>query len=82
MLQAIQTKCLCPTNFRGAHIKAIAAAGTITVPWDYELDMDENHHNAARVFAVKFGWKGELSGGVLKDGSYVWVYGALQQVGK
>jgi hypothetical protein len=37
--------------------------------------MDENHHHAARVFAVKFGWKGELSGGVLKDGSYVWVYG-------
>jgi hypothetical protein len=59
-LQAITTKYLAPTNTRGARIKATAAAGSITIPWDYALNACENHHAAACALARKYDWTDEL----------------------
>lgn len=69
MRQAIVTKYLGPTNFRGARIRVKAQAGSITVPWDHALDVAENHEIAARAFAEKWGWLkyGKMHGGALPD---------------
>lgn len=56
-MQAVETKFLGPTDFRGARVKASAEAGTVTVSWDYALDVDENHDAAARALIVKMGWE-------------------------
>lgn len=76
-MQAIQTKYLCPTNVRGARIKATAAAGSIIVGYDHALNSEENHIAAAKALREKFEWNkgyhGELATGQLADGSYVHV---------
>jgi hypothetical protein len=46
--QAIQTRFLGPTDRRGAHIKAFASAGSLTLPWDQRLNPEGNHTAAAR----------------------------------
>jgi hypothetical protein len=56
-MQAILTKYLGPTNFRGARIKASAQAGSVTVPWDYELNVEKNHQQAAEALCEKLGWR-------------------------
>ena len=73
-MQAIQTKYICPTNFRGSRIKATCAAGSIMPEWNDALNSEENHKLAAETLRDKFKWKGELIGGSLKNGSYVWVF--------
>lgn len=55
-LQAITTKYLAPTNTRGARIKATAACGSITVPWDHALTTSANHYNAACMLAGQNDW--------------------------
>jgi len=77
-LQAITTKYLAPTNSRGARIKATAAAGSITIPWDYACDGSTNHYAAARAFALGRGWTMDHTGevrphafGALPGGGYV-----------
>lgn len=55
-MQAITTKYLGPTNFRGGRIKAQAWAGSITVSWDHALDTDGNHDAAALALVRKLGW--------------------------
>jgi hypothetical protein len=72
MFQAIETKFLGPTNFRGPRIVAKAEAGRIVVPWDHALNPAENHARAARALAVKLGWRGTYRGGSLPN-SYVFV---------
>jgi hypothetical protein len=47
--------------------------------WEYSLNPDSNHRAAAMALAAERGWisAGEnrtLAGGVLADGSYVWVF--------
>jgi len=54
--QAIVTKYLGPTNYRGARVKATAQAGSVTLSWDHALGIDENHDAAAMALAKKFGW--------------------------
>ena len=56
MRQAIITKYLGPTNFRGSRVKATAQAGSITLSWDDALGVDENHLRAALALCKKFGW--------------------------
>lgn len=73
-MQAIQTKYLCPTNFRGSRIKATCAAKSITVNWDYALNSEENHNVAAFQLVQALKWRGSLVSGTLKDGSYVHVF--------
>jgi len=63
MRQAIETKYLGPTNYRGGRIRASAQAGSVTVPYDHALGVDENHTHAARVLLRKKGWTGHLIGG-------------------
>lgn len=74
-MQAIQTKYIGPTNFRGSRVKASCAAGSITLGWLSELDTDGNHRHAAETLWKQLGWnkKNKLLGGGLKDGSQVWV---------
>jgi hypothetical protein len=68
--QAIVTKFLGPTNFRGARVKATAQAGSVTIGWDDALDTDANHTAAATALANKFGWleRNTMVGGASPDG--------------
>lgn len=69
MRQAIVTKYIGPTNSRGARVKATAQAGSVTVPWDYSLSVDDNHARTALRLADKFGWRGRWIAGALPDGT-------------
>jgi hypothetical protein len=71
--QAIQTKYLCPTNYRGARIKAWARAGSVIVSKDYGLTDYEEHERAAVALCDKFKWPGTLRAGCLPNGDYCWV---------
>jgi hypothetical protein len=85
MRQAIVTKYLGPTNFRGARVKASAQAGNIVIPWDDALDMDENHAAAAHKFANGRDWLAysTLVGGALPDGTgYCFVLVSTHKGGK
>jgi hypothetical protein len=67
--QAIATKYLGPTNTRGGRIKATAWAGSITVPYDYALDVKDNHKAAADDLIAKMGWTGTFAQGGNTDGT-------------
>jgi hypothetical protein len=72
--QAIVTKFISPTNTKGSRIKATAAAGSVTVNWDYSLNVAMNHHKAAKALATKMEWSTQLYGGGMPDNSgYCWV---------
>lgn len=78
MRQAIVTKYFGPTNTRGSRIKATAQAGSVVVPWDHSLGIDENHDRAANALLKKLGWHetirtASLCGGQLPDGTYAFV---------
>lgn len=76
MRQAIETKYLGPTNYRGARIKASAQAGSVTISYDHALDVDDNHMRAAQALARKFGWFGVVfGGGNAKGTGNVYVFG-------
>jgi len=66
-MQAITTKFLGPTNFRGSRIKARCEAGTLLVSWNHALDSEANHKGAALALVKKLGWKGRWVGGGLPD---------------
>ena len=70
-MQAIITKYVGPTNTKPSRIKATAAAGSITVSYDYSLDIKGNHVVAAKKLAAKFGWSGKWVQGCLHTGDYV-----------
>lgn len=55
-MQAIVTKYLGPTNSRGARVKAICDAGSLTIPWDHALNSEANHKKVATALAWKYGW--------------------------
>lgn len=63
MRQAIETKYLGPTNYRGSRVKASAQAGSVTIGWDDALDTDSNHEKAALALCRKLGWRGAILGG-------------------
>jgi hypothetical protein len=69
MRQAITTKFLGPTNYRGSRVKASASAGSITVSWRHQYDAETNHHLAAQALAEKFGWRGRWWSGELPGGT-------------
>jgi hypothetical protein len=72
--QAIETKYLKATNVRGAHIKATAAAGSVTVPYAHELSTENAHKAAADTLIAKFGWQGTFAqGGNVKGDGYYFV---------
>jgi len=76
MRQAIETRYLGPTNFRGSRVVASAQAGSMTVPWDHALDVADNHAAAARALADKYGWLDRCvmhGGGNAKGDGFVFV---------
>jgi hypothetical protein len=78
MFQAIVTKYIGPTNFRGSRVKATCQAGSLTIPWDDALNADGNHRAACNALRMKLNWteRGphKLVGGALPDGkSYAFV---------
>lgn len=52
--QAITTRYMGPTNFRGSRIKASAERGSITVSWEAGGNADENHRAACLALLAKF----------------------------
>jgi len=73
-MQAIQTKYLCPTDTKGARIKATCAAGSLTIPYPHELSGQAVHRKAAEALAAKLNWHTPLLGGQLPDHSHVFVF--------
>jgi len=78
-MQTIITKFLSPTNKRNSRIKArqsASYAGTpksVTIDFDYRLNIEQNHRAAAMAFAAKMGWEGEWVGGSHCGEGYVFV---------
>ena len=71
-MQAIRTRYYGATNSRGARIIATAEAGSIVMPYDYALDAELNHRNAAELLMQRFNWQGVYRGGWFDD-AYYWV---------
>lgn len=66
MYQAIVTTFHGPTNHRQSRIKAEAAAGSL---WhSKEYGPKDEHDDAARKLAQKYGWKGAWFKGGMPDG--------------
>lgn len=73
--QAIVTRYIGPTNFRGSRIIATADAGKITVSYDPACNPNDNHRAAMLTFCKKFGWEGRnYHPGGLPNGATVWVH--------
>lgn len=70
MKQAIKTKYLGPTNYRGARVKASYAAGSIVINWDYELNVEQNHEKAVKSLIKELGWTGKWVGGFYNNEGY------------
>lgn len=58
-MQAIQTRFLGPTNYKGSRVKAFCRAGSMSLPWDNSLNSEDNHVRAAKALASKLGWTSE-----------------------
>lgn len=72
-MQAITTRYFGATNSHGSRIRASAAAGSKTIPWDDSVNSEYNHARAAKALAERFCWDGKWVGGGNRDGSWVWV---------
>lgn len=76
-MQAIVTKRLPTTNFRGSRIKASCASGSVTIPYPHELSGQAVHRAAADALVAKFFPAlvgAPLLGGALPDGRTVFVF--------
>lgn len=78
---AIQTRYLCPTNFRGARIVAEAHKATsahkalrATMPYHHELSGPAAHFEAVKLLCWKMGWGGKMACGQLGNGDWAWVF--------
>lgn len=70
-MQAIETRYLGPTNFRGSRIKAICDAKTITVDYDHAApNLESAHDVAARALILQLGWN---------DGRGRWIRGCTSK---
>ena len=73
-MQAIVTKFLAPTNHKGARIKATAAAGSVTIDFNYAVGDFVNHFLAAEALLKKLNWEQNgitiAGSGMLPDGNY------------
>jgi hypothetical protein len=72
--QAIETKYLGATNTKNGRIKAMAWAGSVTLPYDHELSVEKNHKKAAFALLLKLRWNGKYAqGGNIKGDGYYFV---------
>jgi hypothetical protein len=78
MRQAIMTKYLGPTNYRGSRVKASAQDGSIIVNWDYASSTEANHKKALQALLNRLGWNQRKGGkwimGSLPNGQTVHIY--------
>lgn len=74
-MQAIMTKYLGPTDYRGSRIKAYTESGqTLTIDYPHERNMGADAHSVAALALVKrLGWRGDLIAGATDTG-YVFVF--------
>ena len=77
-MQAIKTRYYPPTNFKGARMRAGCAAKFIFVPYDYGLDMPENHRVACEELRKRLKWtiadnRSPMIGGDYA-GDYYWIF--------
>lgn len=71
--QAITTYALPPINHQPLRIRARTASElSAVVPWDYGLDVYDNHARAAAELLDRLSWGGEWVGGATSRG-YVFV---------
>lgn len=88
-MQAIQTKYLPATNYRGSRVKATCERGSITIDYPHELSGDAVHIAAADALVARFvkedaarygtkvnPWSRTRVCGGLPDGTYAHVYTA------
>jgi hypothetical protein len=86
-MQAIITKFLCPTNFRGSRYQAKCEAMTVTVAADHALNAEENHlavcaelcrrmdaRNLAKYGSKAAQWTKPKASGQIPSGEYVHVF--------
>ena len=86
-MQAIQTKYLPATNYRGSRVKATCERGSITIDYPHELSGDAVHVAAADALVARFvkedaerygtkvnTWSRPRVCGGLPDGTYAHVY--------
>lgn len=87
-MQAIKTKYLHATNYRGSRIKARSERGSITISYPYNKDVQSAHAEAARALIEKFAredkkkygtplssnfWGGEYVCGSVDNTGYIFV---------
>lgn len=65
-MQAIATKYIGPTDYKGSRVKATCEAGSITLHWDDAADSLVNHDRAAVALADKLGWSRDLYGEMVR----------------
>lgn len=68
----IFVKVLPITDSKGKRLKAslgnnLNKQPCMTMGWDYELDYDKNFESAAKKFAEKLKWEGDMVGSWIKD---------------
>ena len=74
-MKAIVVKYYGPTNTRGTRLTARVEGGSVTLPREYALNVDEDALRVARALCDKFGWNAEsLVGGGLPNGDRVFVF--------
>ena len=77
-MQAILTKKLPCTNTRPSRMKASCQAGSLTVSYAYDLNIEENHERACALLIAKLGWScytpSKIVCGQLPDGTYAHVF--------
>lgn len=77
-MQAIKTEYFGPTDTKDSRIVASCQVKRMTFSYRHELNLDQNHANAALALKNDLGWNGEyycdMVGGVAKDGCYYWVF--------
>lgn len=68
-MQAITTKYIGPTNFKGSRVSAVSGSGLRkTIEWDDALNQEQNHRAAAQALCDKLGWNWKFVTGGTKDG--------------
>lgn len=88
-MQAIETKFIGPTNFKGSRVTAKCQRGSTIIDWDHSLSTEGNHEAAAKALIEKFvtedrlkvgtlsrdnPWSRPRATGVLANGNFVHVY--------
>jgi len=73
-MHAITTKYIEATDTKGERVKATAFSGqTLTMPWNNEQNIQDNHALVAKALAEKLDWRYTYSGAVLNERGYVFV---------